>query len=147
MHRFGPRPALTASRVVDTNLLVCGQFFGGAVLPDGQMDYEKMLPARHEYLTNMVKSDYILCARGRIPVFVDTDCVLPFESTVNWRDYCGWVDESDVDRIAKQVADFHAELREHRFIELQHECRRLWEEFLSPEGFFSHLRSQLAHVG
>lgn len=65
-------------------------------------------------------SDYVLCARGgdfsyrlyetlsygRIPVFVDTDCVLPYDSEIKWKDYCVWVDEKEVNRIGERSRSF-----------------------------------------
>jgi hypothetical protein len=146
----------TCSRV-ESNVITHDRFFGGAVLPDGGMDYENMPAARRQFLHNLLESDYALCARGagnfslrfcealslgRIPVFIDTDCVLPFDSTIAWRDYCVWVDARDVDRVGERVAEFHAGLSDARFIELQRECRRLWERFLSPEGFFTEFEAQ-----
>ena len=76
---------------------------------------------------------------GRIPVFVDTDCVLPDEDMIDWRSLCVWVDESELDEIGERVAAFHAAYDDSSFRELQHECRRVWLERLSPEGWFEHL--------
>ncbi len=76
-----------------------------------------MWNVRQEYVHSMMESDYILCARGagnfsrrlyealscgRIPVFVDTDCVLPYQSEINWKEYfvCGL-------RVGEKVAEFH----------------------------------------
>ena len=107
---------------------------------------------RREYVQNMVESDYVLCARGvgnfsyrlyetlsagRIPVFVDTDCVLPLDFDIAWRDYCVWVDERDIERIGDRVLEFHESLSPVEFEERQRACRRLWETHISPEGFFS----------
>ena len=76
---------------------------------------------------------------GRIPVFVDTDCVLPFHDTIDWRRYGVWCDQSELPDIADKVADFHARLDARAFATLQRSCRTLWEERLSALGFFSHL--------
>jgi hypothetical protein len=111
--------------------------------------------ARKEYVQNMLASDYVLCARGignfsyrlyetlcmgRIPVFVDTDCVLPLEFEIDWRVHCVWVDEGELDRIADRVLDFHESLDDSELAERQRLNRRLWEAHLSPEGFFASLR-------
>jgi uncharacterized protein YprB with RNaseH-like and TPR domain len=47
------------------------------------------------------------------------------------------VSESELPFIAKKVADFHDSLSPQEFIDLQHECRKLWQQWLSPEGFFA----------
>jgi hypothetical protein len=144
--------ALSESGVIETNFVIRDAFFGGAVTaPDRAA---AMHAARREYVGNMVESDYVLCARGngnfsyrlyetlscgRVPVFVDTDCVLPYEDDIPWRSLSVWVDEAEIDAVADRVADFHASLGADAFRDLQGECRRVWADRLSPEGFFGHL--------
>lgn len=106
--------------------------------------------SRVDYLNNLMRSDYIICARGtgnyslrlyealccgRIPIFIDTDCVLPYDFHVDWKKYCIWVNESELSSIAEKVIDFHHKLSAQEFLELQYECRKLWKQWLSPEGF------------
>ena len=146
--------ALAASPKIDTNFVVRDHFLGGGLLPAGKVDFATMQVVRQEYVRNMIGSDYVLCARGggnfsyrlyetlscgRIPVFVDTDCVLPYQSEINWKDYCVWVDEKEVNRTGEKIAEFHESLSDQQFAELQRECRKLWEAYLSPEGFFANL--------
>lgn len=114
---------------------------------------------RTEYVSNLLESDYILCCRGagnysirlfeilccgRIPVFIDTDCVLPYESEIDWKKYCVWVDESELDRLPEKIAEFHDRLSPQDFVDLQYECRRSWKERLSPEGFYGNLYRHFA---
>ena len=47
---------------------------------------------------------------GRIPLFINTDCVLPFENNIDWKELCLWVDENDLDRIGEIVLDFHSSI-------------------------------------
>ena len=146
--------ALAASPKIDTDFVIRDHFWGGCLLSAGKVDVARMQVVRQEYVWNMIGSDYVLCARGggnfsyrlyetlscgRVPVFVDTDCVLPLHSEINWKQYCVWVDERDVDQIADKVAGFHESLSGQEFVDLQRECRKLWEDRLSPEGFFANL--------
>ena len=111
-----------------------------------------------EFLENMLNSDYVLCSRGfgnfsyrfyeslasgRIPVLIDTDCVLPFDSIIDWDSYCIRVPEGDVDQIASRIAEFHAGISPADFGDRQLSCRKLWEEWLSPEGFFANFHRHL----
>lgn len=143
--------ALSKGPIVETNFVIRDRFWGGAV-SSGSEDLERMRRLRWEYVQNMVESDYILCCRGagnfsyrlyetlccgRIPVFIDTDCVLPYDFHIDWKKYCVWVDESEIPLIAEKVAEFHNNLSPQDFVDLQHECRKLWEQWLSPEGFFA----------
>lgn len=119
-------------------------------LIEGQLD--ERLKARCKFVKNMAKSDYILCCRGstncsirlfetlccgRIPVFINTDCVLPYDWLIDWKKYCVWIDEKELPQIAEKVAEFHQNLLPQEFVQLQYECRKLWQEWLSPEGFFA----------
>jgi hypothetical protein len=138
---------------VTTNFVRRDRFLGGALRGEA-LDLDLLASSRREYVENMVESDYVLCVRGagnfsyrlyetlscgRIPVFVDTDCVLPFDFAVDWPDHCVWVDESEIDSIAEVVTAFHERLAEAEFAELQRRCRKFWQEYLSPFGFFANL--------
>ena len=142
---------------IDTSFVVRPGFFGGQAI-DGRPNYEGMVRARAEYVQNMLTTDYALAARGsetwgksagnfsyrlyeilsagRPPLFVNTDCVLPYDELVDWRSFAIWVDESELDGVADRVVAFHAALSPEAFVALQRECRRIWVEYLSPEGFF-----------
>jgi hypothetical protein len=139
-----------AKEAVETNFLRRSRFLGGA-LPGGTLD-PKMLVRGSGGVRAQHESDYVLCARGagnfsyrlyetlscgRIPVFVDTDCVLPYDFLVDWKDHCVWVDQDEIDRAGERVADFHERLTAQEFEDLQRGWRRLWEEYVRPMGFFS----------
>src|SRR5262249_45387393 len=132
--------ALQRRHGIATNFVAHNAFFAGAVT-GSDSDPRAMTEARRLYVQTLVNSDYGLCARGagnfsyrlyetlsvgRIPVFVDTDCVLPFDFHLRWRDYCVWVDESELDRIGDRVLEFHERLSDSEFEDLQRECRLLW---------------------
>ena len=76
-------------------------------------------------------------------IFVNTDCVLPYDFAIDWKKYCVWVEESELSSIAEKVLDFHSKLSDREFVELQYECRNLWEKWLSPEGFFKNIYRHL----
>lgn len=135
---------LLQSTYVQTNFVLRWRFRGGT---------------RRGYIRNMVSSDYVLCVRGagnfsyrlyetlscgRIPVFVDTDCVLPADDLVDWRRTCVWVDESELDRIGEKVAEFHERLSPSEFIDLQRASRQTWEDHIAPHAFFAELGRHFA---
>jgi hypothetical protein len=110
------------------------------------------LSPRRQFVENMLGSDYILCTRGsgnfsyrfyetlscgRIPVFINSDCVLPFEQWIDWKRYCVWVELEELPQLGKRIADFHSRLSPEAFCELQKACRQLWVDWLSPQGFFA----------
>jgi hypothetical protein len=147
--------ALRASPRVALNDVVRDAFWAGALRPDGTFDRERMDIARAEFISNMRDSDYILCSRGggnfsyrlyetmsasRIPVFVDTDSVLPLERVIDWRSLCIWVDAGDIASIGDAVANEHRRLGPEGFRARCAECRQVWKTYLSADGFFRHLK-------
>lgn len=113
---------------------------------------------RREFVENLLGSDYALCVKGdancsvrfyealslgRIPLFVDTACVLPIEDTLNYRDFCVFVDWRDVDRIGDILADFHAKLSPEQFETMQRKAREAFVGYLRPDAFSVQLARQL----
>ncbi len=113
-----------------------------------------------EFFRNMTEADYTLCVRGygnwsirffetlacgRIPVFIDTDCMLPFDGALDWKKYCVWIEEAELCDIAEKVLAFHAELSTDEYVALQLTCRKLWEDRLSLPGFMAHLPEYLSN--
>lgn len=99
-----------------------------------------------EYYENIKNSDYVLCVRGagnfsvrlyetlmmgRIPIFVNTDCLLPFDDKIQWRNHVVWVEWKNRKDIASIVTDFHGRLSADDFKMMQIENRKLWKERLS----------------
>lgn len=117
-----------------------------------------------DYMHNIANTDYTLCVRGagnysvrfyhtlslgRIPILINTDCVLPLDSVMEWKQHCVWVELHEIDHIGEMVVDFHASMSPENFVERQHACRTLWEKQLSGTGFHKHLRELIipAHYG
>jgi hypothetical protein len=150
---------LSQSNQVQTNFVIRDRFLAGTRLADGRVDPDAFSKAQYEYVQNMIGSDYILCARGRgnfsyrlyetlscgrIPIFIDTDCVLPYDDAIDWKRHCVWVDASELSGISEKVVGFHDSLSPQEFADLQREIRLLWEKWLSPEGFFANIHKHCA---
>ncbi len=131
---------------ITTHFILRGRWWGGAI---HKPDLQRRL--RQEYLDNMLGTDYTLCVRGggnysyrfyetlsagKIPLFVNTRCVLPFEDRIDWRKHCVIVDEREIDRAGEILADFHASVSTDRFQAMQLANRQLWEQWLSPLAFY-----------
>jgi hypothetical protein len=152
---------LRASAAVDTKILERDGFFGGC-WKDGKFNMEAFPMVRQEYVHNLLGSDYALCARGGgnfsyrfydalqlgcIPLFINTDCVLPWAEYISWRSLCVWVELAEVDRVCEILLSHHTGLDRRKFEDRQRQCRAVWEKHLSPEGFFATLRGWLADHG
>ncbi len=143
---------LTTSPHVETNFIIRDDYGGKQHNTD----------AVREYVENLRDTDYTVCMRGwgnysirfcetlsmgRIPIFIDTDCALPYDFKLDWKQYVVWVDERDLDHIGERVADFHARLSPGDFVALQHECRRVWTDYLTQATYYRQFGAHLQHAG
>lgn len=157
---------LETSGEVRTSFIRRRGYFGGSMsrprwrrLSASAWDPRAGERVRREFIENIEASDYDVCVRGggnfslrlyetlclgRIPLIIDTDCVVPFAELAEWKRLAVWCPASDVENVGARVAAFHDALTPQEFIDRQHACRRLWLERLSPAGFFSHLAEMLA---
>lgn len=144
--------ALLNHPLVRTNFVIRDRFYAGVSLLEGDQALRRARTVRREYVDNLIESDYVLCTRGagnfsyrlyetlccgRIPLFIDTDCVLPYDFAINWNSYLALTNERDVGKIGEKITEFHENLSPQDYVDLQHECRDLWERWISPEGFLS----------
>lgn len=124
----------------------------------GDADVRSREETTREFYTNLLESDYGVCVRGggnfsvrlyetlamgRIPVFINTDCILPYDNIIDWKDYVVWVEDKEIDKIPEKILDFHSSLTNERFREMQIKCRKLWIDYLSMNGFMKHLSDLL----
>lgn len=117
----------------------------------GEVDDKSHLHlAKLAFVNNILGSDYTLCMRGggnfsvrfyetlclgRIPVFIDTDCLLPFQDEIDYQALFPWIAVKDLPHAPEIVRQFHASLSEEDFANLQHACRKLWQDHMTPDGF------------
>lgn len=121
----------------------------------GAKSAEERHTTTREYFENIQHSDYVLCVRGagnfsvrlyetlmmgRIPIFVNTDCLLPFEDTLDWKQHVVWISWKDRKNIADQVADFHQNISPKDFENLQISNRNLWKSGLSVGQMLQYIR-------
>lgn len=115
-------------------------------------------PTRVEFVKNIISSDYTVCVRGggnfsarfyetlalgRIPIFINTDCILPLDDIINYKEYMVWVEEDELPVLTQKILDFHSSLNQDKFVDLQVACRKLWEDYLTKDGYYMHLADQL----
>jgi hypothetical protein len=146
---------------VTTNFVRRDNFWGGSFSRFTGAKADSRRRVRLEYLDNILSSDYTLCLRGggnfsyrfyetlslgRVPLFVNTDCALPFaaphEGDVDWRKHVLWVEQRDLPRIGDIVREFHDSLTPDSFEALQRSNRRLWEEYLEPLSCYRRVIAQ-----
>lgn len=110
---------------------------------------------RERFLNNLQTNAFILCPRGcgnfsyrfyetmcygRIPIFINTDCVLPFENLIDYKKEIVFVDEKELNYLPDKIKEY---CENNDLIESQKRCRQIWENYLSPEGFINNIQSIL----
>jgi hypothetical protein len=143
---------LTQYPDIYTNFIIRDKYLGGGIKANGDYDLQAFPILQKEYFDNMISSDYVLCVRGagnysfrfyetlccgRIPIFIDTDCILPFENHIQWSKYIIRIDKQDISNIGDIVSNFHDRISPDAFLKLQQDCRNLWLNWFSPKGFFN----------
>ena len=113
---------------------------------------------RKEYFKNLHNNLYCLCARGggnfssrlgeilmmgRIPIFLNTDCILPFRESIPYETNFILITEDNIPHVREIVTDFHERHSEDDLMRIQRENRSLWEEYFTPEGIFNHIIQML----
>lgn len=105
---------------------------------------------RLEFVHNILDADYSLVIRGdpnasqrfyevlalgRIPALIDTECVLPLEHLIDYRECCVIIDYHDLARAPDILADFHAALSPEKFRQMQERARFAYEHYLRIDSF------------
>jgi hypothetical protein len=135
---------------VETDFVIRDAFFGNALA-----EPDRLQKIRDDYVANLASSDYTLCARGygnyslrfyetlsigRIPLQIDTECVLPFDFVHDYAARCAIVPEGRIDDVVELLLEFHSRHTDASYQDLQRSNRDFWKEWLSPEGFVRHIR-------
>ena len=77
------------------------------------------------------------------PIFVNTDCILPFDDIIEWKKHVIWIEKNEILDINSIILEFHNGLTQDLFTNLQNENRQIWEHYFSFAGFIQELISYL----
>ena len=106
---------------------------------------------RREYVDSVFGNLYSLCVRGagnwsyrffealsagRIPVLIDTDCVLPLDSAIDWDKHICRIPIGRIGEAGKILAGYHSATGAAQLQARQAANRTLWLEHLAPAAFF-----------
>ena len=137
--------SLQKSKLITQNFLI-RKYYSGI-----KKDVEHFDKLREEYINNLKSSDYILCIKGdgnyslrfyetlsmgKIPILVDTDKVLPLEDVIDYKKFCIIINVKDINNIDKIVYDFHSNLTNEEFKNIQQLARTTYEKYLNMSDFY-----------
>lgn len=141
---------LEDAETLETNFIYRNNYRAGAIT-EAQRKNTTL-----EYYNNLRESDYIVCLRGggnfsvrlyetlmmgKIPVFINTDCILPFDDTINWKKHVVWVEWKERDQIVQKIINFHNALTHADFIQLQYINRQLWLDWMNIKGVYKKIET------
>ncbi len=127
---------------IKTNFIIMKGFWAHGI--------DDKIAARKQYAENMMTSLYGIATRGggnfsyrlyellscgRIPIFINTDSVLPFDTLIDWKEHVVWVEKKDLGSIDKILLDFHRSKSMEDLEQIQINNRKLYETHISPIGF------------
>jgi hypothetical protein len=150
--------ALASDPRIRCEFILRGSYLGAATFAAFDRSHP-LAGAREAFLRNLFTAPYALAMRGkgnhsvrfyeilaagRVPVFVNTGCVLPFEDEIDWNALTVWIEDAEVPSIGDRVLDFHRRTDADAFTELQRRVRRVWETRLTPEPWFRHVLEVVA---
>jgi len=139
---------------LNTKFILQGTFWGGARRRDIIQKTAKYHTARKAYLKNILGTDFTVCVRGagnwsirfyeclslgRVPILIDTDCVLPFPNKIDWDSLLIIIPRGKLKQ-AESIVRSRCKIADKQFIQWQKDCRAVWLEYLSLEGFCKHMR-------
>ena len=109
---------------------------------------------REEFVQNLLGSDYGLVIRGdlnssqrfyevlalgRVPVLIDSECVLPLEDRIDYSEFCLIIEYKDLKRAPEILADFHARLSPETYRSMQLKAREAYEKYFRMDSFSPYL--------
>jgi len=136
---------LDSNQNIEKNFIIRDMFWGGKVHDIG---------LRREYAHNIASSDFVLCTRGagnfsyrfyetlsagRIPIFVNSDSILPCDDKINWKNICVFAERPQ--DINEAIYTFWSSLTENGYLKLQETIREIYLNYISPAGFTKYLSS------
>ena len=142
---------LQSSHLVQSNFIFRAKYRAGV-----KVDEDKAITTK-EFFKNIYENPYTFCMRGggnfsvrfyeslavgRIPVLLNTDCLLPLDKLINWQEHCVILDESEYRSMGDAIVNFHNDLSDDEFIDLQKKNRKLWKDFLTRHSFFKVIHDQ-----
>ena len=118
--------------------------------------YEKDV-LRTEYIDNLINSDFPLVIRWfwnfsfrlsevmslwKIPLFIDTDCKLPFENEINYKDLFIWVPYKDVENFYDYINKY-LNKNKNKLEQNWKQIRKIYEDYYTLTGYYTKIISIL----
>jgi hypothetical protein len=109
-----------------------------------------------KFFKNIKNNLYGLCVRGgancsfrlgevlmmgRIPILIDTDCILPFPDLIPYDTNFIRIPIEKIDDMVNIIENYHESHTEEELIQIQKENRAIWETYYMPSNSFIQVKS------
>ncbi len=116
--------------------------------------------SRTAYVEGLLRNPYSLCvsghgnyssrlyetmAAGRIPLFVNTDCVLPLEEMIDYKSLYVWVEANALHRIATVLRNYHTLHEGPSLLKKQQQIQQVWQQYFAADQYYRHIPYYLRH--
>lgn len=143
--RYSYLKILNKSNQLKTNFVFRDKYRAGV---SNNLDKSKTAKV---FYTNIFNNLYTFCIRGvgnfsvrfyetlavgRIPILLDTDCRLPLEDDIQWRNHIIILDISLKASLEEQILRFHTSKSEEALTKIQDSNKLLWETHLRRHSYF-----------
>ena len=120
-----------------------------------QNPYENKKIGRERFFKNLQENIFILTPRGcgnfsyrfyetlcfgRIPIFINTDCILPFENLIDYKEEIVFVEEKGLESLPEKILEYS---KKYDLMERQARCREIWLNYLAPKHFAKNIETLL----
>ena len=141
--------AASASSRIKTNFIVRYAY-------SGHNETIELSPeeARTQYIENIVHTDFTLAPKGdgnystrffevlslgRIPVLIDTDCILPLEDEIDYNDFIVRISYKDMARLGDIISERFNGYTDESYKDAQLKARNIFETKLNAPAFFKNV--------
>ena len=80
---------------------------------------------------------------GRIPLFVNTDCLLPLDIDEEWKKHVVLIEKDSLNDMVKTLEIYHSNFSNKTLNEFFESNRNFWLEKLTLNGYFINLFSNI----
>jgi hypothetical protein len=113
-----------------------------------------------EFKDSIINSDFVLTPKGdgnfsnrffetlsagRIPILIDTECVLPKEDMIDYSKAIIRIPFTEIDTLPERISSIYAGMTPQEFEGMQKAARRIFVDHLRYDSFFNDLFRTLAH--
>ena len=82
---------------------------------------------------------------GKIPLFIDTNCRLPFDDKIDYKKLFVWVPYKDIKKIQQYIDNYLTQHKDYLY-EISQEIRKIYENYFILSSYYTKIVEQLMNV-